>query len=226
MSSNERSRKGYDRLAGIYRGLEFAMFRWQLQHARIALLDKLPRVQRALVLGDGDGRFLERFCRSQPACAVTSVEQSGRMLNAQRRRVATLQSPYETQFVQCDARYFKPENKAFDLLVCNFFLDCFTEIELGERMPQWLAGVRPGGWFYFVDFRRPANGWRRFRADIYLALMHGLFRWQTGLPNRALISMDEVLSRLNLQLVSQEKLNHGLIQANLYRVVESPEGNT
>lgn len=225
MISSERSRKGYDRLAGIYQALEFVMFRWHLQFARTALLDDLPDVQKALILGDGDGRFLEHFCRVQPSCDVTSVEQSGRMLEAQRRRLAKLKSPHETQFIQCDARSLIQEKYAFDLLVCNFFLDCFTEPELREWMPLWLDAVRPGGLFYFVDFHRPASGWRRFRADCYLGLMHRLFRWQTGLPNRGLVPLEELLSGLNLRLVIQKNMNHGLIQAKLYRVIEATEQN-
>jgi SAM-dependent methyltransferase len=218
MGRLDRSVRGYDRLAPCYRWLEYAAFGSQLQAARVSMLDRLPSVENALVLGDGDGRFLQQFCCAQPACRVTSVDQSGRMLQLQRRRLKAVDPRPCASFMQSDATEYRPEKDQWDLLVTAFFLDCFTEDQLSDLLPNWLAGVRPGGFLYYVDFSRPNSGWRRFRADCYLGWMHWMFRWTTGLPNRRLIDLDAVLARQPISLIATEEFSQGLIQARLYRV--------
>jgi ubiquinone/menaquinone biosynthesis C-methylase UbiE len=185
------------------------------------MLDRLPSVENVLVLGDGDGRFLQQFCRARPSCSVTSVDQSSRMLQLQRRRLTEVDPQPCVSFVQSDAKEYRPEKDQLDLLVTAFFLDCFSEDEVSDMLPRWLAGVRPGGLLYYVDFSRPKSGWRRLRADCYLGWMHSMFRWSTGLPNRRLIDLDAVLARQPMSLIATEELSHGLITARLYRVESS-----
>jgi ubiquinone/menaquinone biosynthesis C-methylase UbiE len=218
MGRLDRSIRGYDRMARCYRWLEYAAFGSQLQTARVSMLNRLPSVENVLVLGDGDGRFLQQLCRARPACRVTSVDQSSRMLQLQRRRLTDVNPRPCVSFVRSDAKEYQPEKDQLDLLVTAFFLDCFTEDELSDMLPSWLTGVRPGGFLYYVDFCRPKSGWRRFRADCYLGLMHSMFRWSTGLPNRRLIDLDAVLARQPMSLIASEELSHGLITARLYRV--------
>lgn len=218
MGARDGSVRGYDRLAPCYRWLEYAAFAGQLQAARVSMLDRLPSVDSALVLGEGDGRFLQHLCCARPACRVTSVDHSGRMLQLQRRRVEAIDPRPPVNFVQGDASEYRPDRDQYDLLVTAFFLDCFTRAQLLERLPLWFNGVRPGGFFYFVDFFRPKSPWRRFRADCYLALMHWLFRWTTGLPNRSLVDLDEVLTVQPISLIAKEEFSQGLMEARLYRV--------
>lgn len=53
-----RGRRGYDRLGPWYEWVEWLRFGGRLQTWRTRLLDRLPTPRSALVLGDGDGRFL------------------------------------------------------------------------------------------------------------------------------------------------------------------------
>ncbi|MFK8111507.1 MAG: class I SAM-dependent methyltransferase [Rubripirellula sp.] len=215
------SRGGYDRLAKFYRGLELAMFRGQLQAARVALLDQLPTVDRALVLGDGDGRFLAELSRSHSNCQIISVEQSSEMLKRQQQRIQAPNAVDRHTFVCQDASAYQPVQDSFDLMTTVFFLDCFTEEDLQRLLPQWLAGLRQGGVFYFVDFARPRRGWQRIRADLYLAVMHGFFRWTTGLGNRRLVDIDSILEAQPITEIAACRLNHELIVARLYRKTKS-----
>lgn len=193
------------------------MFGGQLQRSRTRLLDHLPPLNRILVLGDGDGRFLGELCERQPACKVTSVEQSAAMLDLQRKRCLDAGVSERVEFVRQDARQLDLSERSHDALAALFFLDCFQGDELRKLLPQWLSLVRPGGWFLCVDFQYPAAGWKRLRAAVYLQLMHAFFRWQTALPNRTLVDFDSILDRLPITLAADHLSSHGLIRARLYR---------
>ncbi|WP_182867682.1 class I SAM-dependent methyltransferase [Stieleria mannarensis] len=198
MDRNELSVRGYDRLAKVYRGLEFCLFGNSLFRARVALVDQIPAVGRALVLGDGTGQLLQELCVAQPDCHFTTVDQSRQMLRRQRRRVEQVGASDRVTFVQADARTFPVPGAEYDLLVAAFFLDCLTERELTAGLPRFLAGLRPHGLFYFVDFVRPNTPWRRRQAAAYQWAMHRFFRWQTGLPNHRLVDLERVLANQNL----------------------------
>ncbi len=220
MNESDKSIRGYNRLARIYRWLEWPLFRGQLQQARTSMIGDLPRCDRVLLLGDGDGRLLKQLCRAQPACQVTSVDQSAEMLRLQTQRTEQLGASQRVTFICQDARDFRPSGGSYDLLVTAFFLDCFGEQELARLVPQWLAGVRPGGLFYFVDFTQPKSGWQRQRAEIYLTILHWFFRWQTGLSNRRLVNFDAILAGQRIALVASQTRNRELMSSRLYRVTD------
>ncbi|MCO8121922.1 class I SAM-dependent methyltransferase [Stieleria sp. TO1_6] len=218
MNPPDQSVRGYDRLAAPYRWLEYVAFGRRLQQARVALLSQLPPLRRAMFLGDGDGRLLQQFCRRQPQCQVTSIDQSRQMLRRQLARVERVGAAQRVRFECQNAARYEPPPGAFDLLVAPFFLDCFAESELQRLLPQWLAGLRDGGLFYFVDFTRPDRPkWRRAQADMYLAMMHQFFRWQTDLPNRELVKWDRLLDRQPLRMISTAKGLHPMLVSRLYQ---------
>lgn len=219
-SSDNRSARGYDALAPIYQALETCLFGRTLQRARVALLDRLPESKTALVLGDGNGRFLEQLCLAQTHCLVTSVDQSEGMLQAQRKRVARVHAEDRVLFLCRDARTFQPQTESFELITCPFFLDCFTQQELVDCLPKWISGLRPGGHFYFVDFIKPESGWRHHQAAVYEPLMHWFFRWQTELPNQKLVDFDSVFDTVfdqqNLSLIESTNDVHPMIACRMY----------
>ena len=68
-----------DRIASVYRWLEYFVFGRALEHCRNCHLDSIGTRQRALLLGDGDGRFLENCLRANSAVMVDSVDISEKM---------------------------------------------------------------------------------------------------------------------------------------------------
>ena len=222
MTVRNGSAAGYDRLAKHYRLLERSLFGNRLQRSREALLSRLPRCESALVLGDGDGRFLKAFRESQSECVITSLDQSGRMLDLQRGRLLVEDSSLrKVEFLQQDARDYQPVPDSHDVLVTAYFLDCFTEEQLARCLPKWIAGVKDRGYFYVVDFYQPHAGYHRYRSGVLLWLMHRFFRWQTDLPNQRLVDLDAALMTLPLEQLHEEILDGGLIRSRLFRVRHS-----
>ena len=210
--------RGYDRIAKVYRFLEWTLFRGALQRARVSLLSEVPNCRKMLLLGDGDGRFLKQFVISQPCCSVVSVDLSVEMLKLQANEVRKVGDQFCVDWVCCDVRELDFPEACFDGVSTVFFLDCFTPDEISVLLPQIMRWIRPGGVIHFVEFQLPAKGWRRFRGVFYLGLMHLFFRWQTGLQNRQVQNFDEVFRELPVTLIAGRSSNYGLIRSSLYRL--------
>ncbi|WDQ18111.1 class I SAM-dependent methyltransferase [Rhodopirellula sp. P2] len=216
--------QGYDRLARWYWLLEKPVFRKSLQRARTALLAELPAVHRILMLGDGDGRLLAEVLRVQPHAHVTSVEQSSEMLRLQREQVIQWGASDRVRLVCQDATDWSANGETFDCLITPFFLDCFPEAELRCHLPKWLALVEQGGWFYYIDFVLPSSGWQRLRAKFWSGVMHRFFAWQTGLMSRSLVAVEPFFDAGEWSVHRTEVLNHGFLQARLYRRLPRQDG--
>ncbi|MCC9657034.1 class I SAM-dependent methyltransferase [Rhodopirellula halodulae] len=212
-----RSERGYDRLAGWYWLLEQPVFRRDLQRAREACLVDLPPMKRILMLGDGDGRLLQKVLMTQPQAKVVSVEQSSEMIALQKRRAASVDASHRVEWIQGDAITVPLQTGSFDCLVAAFFLDCFTEVELSHCLPGWLSCVANDGFFYHVDFVIPENGWRRMRAKFWSWIMHRFFRWQTGLQSASVVPVEPLLDSKVWAERSRRELNHGFIRSVLYQ---------
>ena len=213
----ERSRRGYDRLAPVYEGLEQLAFGAALMRARTALLPRLPPLEKALVLGEGDGRFLKVLLEAQPRCKITCVEGSPGMVQRAHARLAKTATFSNINFSIQDARSFIPENRTYDAVFTTFFLDCFTETQLQELMPLWLKGLKRGGLWYYTDFQQPAEGLAALRAKTYLTTMHAFFRWQTALQPRQLVETQALFSEQGLNLCLERTGSYKLLTTRLYR---------
>lgn len=235
---SSRSQRGYDRLAAVYHPIEWLVFGDHLQRARTSLIDELPPWRRLLLLGDGNGRLLERLAQKQLSdgpgwsqhCGlggITSVDQSAEMLRRQRGRIEAVGIRAGVEFIQADARHYEPEAGVYDVIVTPFFLDCFSDETLDVCLPQWLRGLRSGGALYHVDFTEDNFAhvecsilntvWRRSRACSLLWAMHVFFRWQTGLENRRLVDIEAAISRCGLQKEADQIGCGGMTTTQIWR---------
>jgi SAM-dependent methyltransferase len=147
----------FNRLARIYRWMELASFGPWLWWCRCTYLDSLTECRRALVIGDGDGRFTARLLHTNPAIQTDAVDASTAMLASLLRRAGS--DTYRVRTFCADARQWQPANPPYDLIVTHFFLDCLTRDEIQSlaatlhkvAFPQalWLVSefAIPAGWF-------------------------------------------------------------------------------
>ena len=97
----------FDTLAPYYRTMEFVAAGGVLQRCRTAFLAETVNSRRALLLGEGPGRFLVELLRTNPRVEVTCVERSPRMI-AEAQKGLDESELARVQFVQADALTWQP----------------------------------------------------------------------------------------------------------------------
>jgi ubiquinone/menaquinone biosynthesis C-methylase UbiE len=210
----------FDVLAPHYRWLEFVLAGDKLQACRTAFLEEVPRRQRVLILGEGNGRFLLNCRQTLASAHITCVDASSRMLKLAQQRLAKRGlSLREIEFVHADVLEWKPRAGSFDLIVTHFFLDCFRVDQL-ERLIRVLAEAASADAEWLIaDFQLPAAGWPRFRARIIHILMYAFFRTVTRLPAKTLTCPDPLLAANGFVLKSRRLSEWGLLHADRWTKV-------
>jgi SAM-dependent methyltransferase len=187
-----------DRIANWYRWLEYAAFGSTLRRRREAFLFELGNPRKVLVLGDGDGRFLQVFTALYPRAQVDAVEVSAKMLALARARVQGV------AFHLADAREFYFDGE-YDLAVAHFFLDCFDEAELRAL----LGSVRTKTWL-LSEFRNTRWSWPVLRA------LYFFFRLTTGLRTKRLADHRAMLEQLGYRVEKEQTALAGLLASELW----------
>jgi SAM-dependent methyltransferase len=207
----------FDRLAPIYELLERISYGPLLHRCRTVHLHRLLESRRALILGDGDGRFLADFLQANPQVVVDSADLSGAMLAKARRRAARIPGAIQrVRFVQGDARALALPQAAYDLVVTNFFLDCFEADELQLLVDRLAAAAAPGALWLDGDFRLPAAGWMRAAARLILAVMYLFFAIATRLRSRRLTDAAPFLAANGFRLAVESRWLGGFLSSRLW----------
>jgi ubiquinone/menaquinone biosynthesis C-methylase UbiE len=194
-----------DRIAGVYRWLEYAAFGYALERRRFRFLADVTGRRRALILGDGDGRFLGRFRRSSEAC-IDYVDASARMLELARARAGMERTAYH----HADALTLPLTPQSYDLIVTHFFLDCFNARDLALLVDRIHAAAQPGARWLISEFRQPV--W----AAPLLATLYLFFRVTTGLKVSRLVDHRPLLRQRGFRLIAEETSRRGLLASELW----------
>jgi ubiquinone/menaquinone biosynthesis C-methylase UbiE len=225
--------RGFDLLAPHYRWMERFLAGSKLQRCRTAFLHSIPAPQCALLLGEGNGRFLVPFRRAFPAAKCVCMDASAGMLAQARQSLEAAGLPIDNiEFVQadvlegtkllripdCGLRISQPRNE-FDLLVTNFVLDCFQPEQLAGVVESLAYTVKPGGIWLVADFCEPASGFRKWRARWILGGMYLFFGWATALPAARLTPPDEMLTKHGFVLRERRVFEWGLLHSDLWQQV-------
>jgi ubiquinone/menaquinone biosynthesis C-methylase UbiE len=201
-----------DPIARVYRWFEYAAFGRELERRRFRYLAEVGSTQRALILGDGDGRFLARLLAIAPSAHVVLVDSSQRMLDLARRRA---NSPRVT-CQQVDARTLGVLPPHFDLVATHFFFDCFDAKDLAKLIPRIAEAARPDATWLVSEFRQPHRGWRAAWAWIWLRVLYLFFRITTGLHVRKLTDHRPLLEASGFRLEQAEEVWFGLLASEIW----------
>ena len=210
----------FDPLAKIYRWMEYLSFGRALERCRFYFLDSCTTASRALVLGDGDGRFTQRLAQKNSSVAIHALDASPRMLQELRERVATLgpQAVARLQTTVCDLRAFTPGADSYDLAVTHFFLDCLSELEIAALLERLRPALAQDATWVLSEFSIPQRGWMRQPARALIAALYLAFRWMTRLPVQRLPNPAPIFERAGFQLQERRSFLRGLLVAEVWRL--------
>jgi Methyltransferase domain len=208
----------FNRLARLYRWMEWLSFGPWLALTRTAFLPEAAHGRRALVIGDGDGRFTDRLLRSNPAIHVDAVDTSSAMLDELLRRAGPKASRVRVHLA--DARTWQPPApilaEPYDLIATHFFLDCLTQHEVRALAAKIGSAAAPSALWVVSEFAVPEG---RFGALIARRLVSGLywaFSWLTGLTVRALPDHGAALRSAGFTQIERRARLGGLLISELW----------
>jgi ubiquinone/menaquinone biosynthesis C-methylase UbiE len=209
------STANFDRVARPYRWLEYLSFGPWLARCRSAQLAHLTSARQALLLGDGDGRFLARLLAANPTLTADVVDSSQAMLTLLDRRLRRSGVHQRVRLHHADALHWNPTG-SYDLIVSHFFLDCFFPHQLEQLFDSVLPHGLPGAQWVVSEFAIPRN---RFAAWFARGVIRGLYQSfgrTTGLRVRALPDYAASLLRRGLMLGQDQSYLAGLLRSQLW----------
>jgi hypothetical protein len=207
----------FDRLARPYRALERLAFGRSLERARFCFLDRLSTCAHILVLGEGDGRCLERLSRIAPAARIHCVDASRAMLARAEVRLPDA-ARARVVFEQADvlSKSFAPAR--YDAVVTLFFLDCFTAEQVAAIVARVTPALSAGSLWLFADFAMPAGRLASWRATLWLKMLYLFFRWQTGLAARSLPPSEPLIRAQGFQCREEQDFDRGFVRSAVYQI--------
>src|SRR5579863_4397150 len=168
----------FDRLVQVYRWMELVSFGPALWRCRCHFLGEIHACRRALVLGDGDGRFTARLLEVNRAVQIDAVDASPAMLRALLDRAGLERERVRTHCA--DVRLWEPGGLGYDLVVSHFFLDCLTTDEVAALAQRLRASLAPQAQWLISEFAVPENRFGRLVATPLVRGLYGAFRVLAG----------------------------------------------
>jgi hypothetical protein len=203
----------FDRVARPYRLLEHLTFGRALERCRLHFLPRLLDRKQALVLGDGDGRFLAALLAANPHLEADVVDTSAAMLHLLEQRTQINATRLRTH--QTTALTFTPA-RTYDLVATHFFLDCLTQPELDALCTRIAPHLTPQALWLVSDFNVP-TGSLHWPARILVRSLYLGFRILTGLRTTALPDHAAALSATGLTRIAQHHSLASLLTTELWQ---------
>ena len=193
-----------------------------MQRARTEHLDRIAAAGDVLLLGDGDGRFLEQLLIRRAEMGkgrqVISVDASAAMIARARERIAGLPGSQRVRFVHGPIEGFRPPDPFRpEAVSAHFVFDCFTDRELPEIVDRLGETIAEGGIMVISDFAvPPASAWMHWPARILIGLMYAFFRVASALPARRLPDFHKALSGNDWREVARAHWLAGLVFSSVW----------
>jgi SAM-dependent methyltransferase len=219
--THRQAAANFDLVALPYRWMEYATFGRALQRCRCRLLPQVARCRSALLLGDGDGRFLAKLLAANPGMSVDSVDTSAAMLCqlTKRAHAAAPDASIRLRTHRVSALSFVPDRR-YDLIVTHFFLDCLTQAEVESLCEQLAPYIERGALWLFSDFNIPPSC-MRWPARAIVRLLYVGFRLLTGLRITALPDHAAALTAVGFNRTVGHTSLQGLLVSELWEYTPS-----
>lgn len=201
----------------MYRLMEYLSFGPMLELCRFAHLPPLASIRRALVIGDGDGRFAARLLAANASVQIDAVDASPAMLRQLRRRVTRQGAQTRVRTFCADARTFTPPLCEYDLVATHFFLDCLSATETAGLMHRIRPHLVPGALWLVSEFQVPQHG--RFRtgvARVLIASLYKAFRLLTDLRIRSIPPWRDLLRQAGFSSNTAKTFLGGVLVSELW----------
>jgi SAM-dependent methyltransferase len=209
----------FDRVARLYRAMEYLSFGPMLERCRFAHIPALTSARRALVLGDGDGRFLARLLTANFELYADAVDASPAMMHLLRSRVERAGAGQRVRTVCGDARHFVPEGSPYDLVVTHFFLDCLSSSDSRELVARIRPQLTHDAMWVVSEFQIPTgNRVGAALSSVIISCLYAAFRVLTGLSVRRIPPWRMQLAEAGFRCAAARCWLGGLLVSELWQL--------
>jgi SAM-dependent methyltransferase len=208
----------FDRVARIYRWAEYLALGTLLEHTREHFLPQLLDRRRALVLGDGDGRFLSKLLQQNKGLQAVAVDTSAEMLKLLAERCHRPKPNDTTRLrISHSSALAVTSAKDTDLIVTHFFLDCLTQTEVDTLTQRLASQVKQGTLWLVSDFALPHHRFLKPLATLYIRALYLSFRVLTGLRVTHLPDTQTALQRAGFERTARHERLFGFLYTEIWR---------
>ncbi|HEY9139129.1 MAG TPA: class I SAM-dependent methyltransferase [Terriglobus sp.] len=211
---------GFDRLARPYRWMEYLSFGRALERCRFHFLPQLHTTQRALLLGDGDGRFTAALLQQAPQTQAIAIDGSEGMLRALRQRCEAVHAGKRLTTICTLLNEGLPaavQTEQFDLIATHFFLDCLSGSEVEHIVHDAMVSTTDNARWVISEFNLPRRGAMWLPSRIVVRLLYLAFRILTGLCTQHLPPYANILRLYGWHLSEQQTRLGGLLVSQLWQ---------
>lgn len=204
----------YSGLARVYHALELLAFGRDLERARFTLMPTLATCQSILLIGEGDGRFLQRLLQLNSQARVDCIDLSPLMIARAAERIGD--EAHRVRFQVGDIRQIELAANHYDAVVTCFVLDCFSTSDCATIIARIGAALKSNALWLWSDFALPSAGFQRWRARIWVAVLHLFFRWQTGQDVRELPPAESLITAAGFKPIAEATFQRGLLRSVVF----------
>lgn len=202
----------FDKIAPYYDQLAHLIFSDSIKKAQVEFLHHIKSRSKVLILGGGTGWILQEVLTIEKDIEIFYVEKSSKMLEIARSRLDS-ETPPNVRFIHSSMEEWKTDVD-FDTVICNYFLDVFSEVKLQQQIiPKLKLLLKPGGKLLVADFQNKKNLlWQK----LILWVMHVFFGKVSKLESKQLTNFETVLGRAGFDLEKERDFHRSMIFSHVY----------
>ena len=118
---------------------------------------------------------------------------------------------------QADARSFVPPEKAYDLVITHFFIDCLFEPELAALVERVTTRLPPGARWVVSEFALPLTRVGAILGKTMISGLYQAFGLMTGLQVRSLPDHAAAFQRAGFERAEERQWLGGLLVSQLWQ---------
>lgn len=188
------------------------MFGKKLEYARFDCLSifETGKPQRALVLGDGDGRFSYNALKLNPHLSIDSIEQSSSMREQARKRIQQLgkDDARRHAHIAYNALTYSFPISEYDIVVVQFFLDCFESSNANRLLSKLARALKANGKLAYADFSVPGRYPTKLIGKTVVSFLYLFFRMTANIESKRLPTL---VWPDSLELTLKRQIMDGLV---------------
>jgi ubiquinone/menaquinone biosynthesis C-methylase UbiE len=204
------TKQTFNHIARWYDIVAQVVFFGAIKKSQINNLQSLDTAKSVLVIGGGTGWIINEIWQQNPNIYITYIDQSSKMIQMAQRR------SLEGDVIFHNKDYLDTvTDQTYDTIICNFFLDVFTEKDLETVVQKMKRQLNPDGKILFTDFVAGKNHHLIKRSLI--KTMYWFFKCTNALSNTTLPNYHTAFLRANLDYTDEKKYYYNMISSRVYK---------